>query len=243
MGGWFVPIISRPGVGTLIALEVTLPRAGALRPSHASPSPPAAATTGAAAAGLPAIGVSRGPGDAVKDAAGSGGGEYSAMVTGVALGTGVAPSGAAADADDEIAALLALIGGGGGGQGAGGGVPSSAEPVALTAAPRAAASAAAPTSAPPAGRAVSVLIVEDDPLLVSAALRMMGALCLDARAARSMDEAVDAFTRAADAGAPPDLVFMDMQLGDPRRVRALEACGFGLCHKYILYLYLYLDLN
>ena len=48
---------------------------------------------------------------------------------------------------------------------------------------------------------------------------MMEMLHLEVHACTTMDDAIEWFTATADAGAPPDIVFMDMQLADPHRVR------------------------
>lgn len=48
---------------------------------------------------------------------------------------------------------------------------------------------------------------------------MMELMHLETHTCVTMDEAAAWFTTAADAGVPPDIVFMDMQLADPRRVR------------------------
>lgn len=49
---------------------------------------------------------------------------------------------------------------------------------------------------------------------------MMGILGVELHCCATMDDAVAWFALAAAAGAPPDIIFMDMQLADPCRVRA-----------------------
>jgi hypothetical protein len=54
--------------------------------------------------------------------------------------------------------------------------------------------------------------------LARAGAGMMELQHMDVHACTPMDEAAAWFGASADAGKPPDIVFMDMQLGDPRRV-------------------------
>ena len=58
---------------------------------------------------------------------------------------------------------------------------------------------------------------------------MMGLLHLDTHTCTTMDEVIAWFTAHAEAGTPPDLVFMDMQLADPGRVCALRVCVCVCC--------------
>ena len=47
---------------------------------------------------------------------------------------------------------------------------------------------------------------------------MLELLALNAHTCTTMAGAVAWFTASADAGTPPDIVFMDMQLADPQQV-------------------------
>ena len=48
---------------------------------------------------------------------------------------------------------------------------------------------------------------------------MMNALDLRVHSCATMEDVIAWFTAQADAHAPPEVVFMDMQLADPQRVR------------------------
>ncbi len=55
---------------------------------------------------------------------------------------------------------------------------------------------------------------------------MMALLRVELHCCSTMDEAIAWFESTADARALPDIVFMDMQLADPRRVRLrVILCG------------------
>jgi hypothetical protein len=60
---------------------------------------------------------------------------------------------------------------------------------------------------------------------------MMEMMTLKTHQCSTMDEAVAWFAAALDAGTPPDIVFMDMQLADPRRVRARHIAAAKLREK------------
>jgi hypothetical protein len=55
---------------------------------------------------------------------------------------------------------------------------------------------------------------------------MLEMMRLETHTCATMDEVIGWFTAAVDAGKPPDVVFMDMQLADPLRVRAYVGCAY-----------------